>query len=54
MAIVVPVLLVMGLREQTTARAETPVVRPINVVRVTKVVKVQKVVRREPVQAPAR
>jgi hypothetical protein len=55
MAIVVPVvLLVTGLREQTTAQAEAPVVRPINVVRVTKVVKVQKVVRRAPVQASAR
>jgi hypothetical protein len=54
-AIAVPVvLLVTGLQEQTTARAEAPAVRPINVVRVTKVVKVQKVVRRTPVAPPAR
>ena len=48
------VLLVMGLQEHTPARAEAPVVRPINVVRVTKVVKVKKVVQRAPVVAPAR
>ena len=54
-AIVVPVLLlVMGLQEHSTARAGSPVVRPIKVVRVTKVVKVQKVVRHAPIEAPAR
>jgi hypothetical protein len=54
-AVVVPVaLLVMGLQEHTTARADAPVVRPINVVRVTKVVKVKKIVRRAPVVSAAR
>ena len=54
-AVAVPaVLLVMGLQEQTAARAEVPAVRPINVVRVTKVVKVQKVLRPAPVVSPAR
>jgi hypothetical protein len=53
MAMAVPVaLLVTGLQKQPTARAEAPVVRPINVVRVTKVVKVEKVVPAERAQAP--
>jgi hypothetical protein len=44
-ALAVPIaLMVMGLQEQTFAKAEAAPVRPINVVRVTKVVKVKKVV----------
>lgn len=53
MALAVPVVLVLaGVSEHVSARAEAPEVRPINVVRVTKVVRpvtVKKVVERAPV-----
>jgi hypothetical protein len=52
-AVAMPVtLLVMGAQGQPTAKADVPIVRPINVVRVTKVVKVKKVVR-APSPAPS-
>jgi hypothetical protein len=53
MALAVPVVLVLaGVSEHVSARAEPPEVRPINVVRVTKVVRpvtVKRVVKRAPV-----
>jgi hypothetical protein len=53
LALAIPVVLVLaGLSEHVTARAEAPTVRPINVVRVTKVVRpvtVKKVVKRAPI-----